>query len=927
MRRWHATVVAAAASVMVAAMAARAQEGDAGANALPLRPDDAVEAYLERLGAARLRAEQLSLRLATAAKEERVVLAERLGKLYVQLLTDAKTAEDRGRWEQRGRDLLRDHPEADTSELRLSLNKAVYSQSEETAEKARLRLATPVEAGEAEKQLRSLVAEFETIAGRANQRVLSLERVEKTGEATDQLSSELASARRVRSLGYYYAGWCHVYISMLSGNKPNAVEALKCFGWLLNAPQGRAASPDRMPTALLKYDHIARSAIGCAVACGLRGEDGDAVRWLDMIAESDEISEPIREQILLRRIAVLGDAKRWADLDFLLRRERKADRTGGGKDLTPLAVRPARLLAVVVLEADRRVAGSEIEGLARIAMGDLVARQEVGQVLDLVRRYGTAPIGDRGFIVFYVRGLLQYDKARAAHRAAGGSLDDPSTDPATVAIYRESAVMLQAALNEADAAIFVEDQGAAAVNLGRALFFAGDVQSAGEKFAEAWSLLAGAAAKGSKAAAAGEEALWLAVLAMDRGAGDGKNAVAAARRAELATMFLQAYPGSSRAARIVLMQAAGGDLSDDEAVRILSDVPKDSPVYEASRRQLARLLYSKYRASRGNDRDFAAMRFVGVAEELLASDRRIALDPDAEAAKEACDRIVVRARQLLDALLGVSSPDISRASAVLEALQSVAAFNKLDLTEHQAELTFRRVQIALATGQEQEAAGLIERLWSMGAAGEQFAHAADRLLYRRAAARWKQSSAVDDARLVVRLGKRLVTKLGSGPAALTDPAVAGVYATVAAAAARLAEEGGDDATEHRELSIRLDEAILAAQPRTEESLRRLAATAEQAGDVARAAECWGTMFAATPQGSATWFEARYHSLRLMARVDVKRARDGMAQHRLLFPEFGPPPWGARIRALNAELEAAPVVAPKPEPSKSATSGLEQGGSR
>lgn len=909
--------------MMAAAGIARGQQGDNP----PLRPDDAVEAYLEKLGAARLRAEQLSLRLAAAPKDERVAIAERLGRLYVQLLTESRSTEERLEWEQRGRALLRDHPEADTSELRLSLNKAVYAQAEETAERARLRLATPMEAGQAERQLRALVDEFEAIAGRANQRVLSLERIEKAGEATEQLSSELASARRVRSLGYYYAGWCRVYISMLRGSKPDAVEALKCFGWLLNAPAGRAASPDRMPTSLLKYDHIARAAIGCAVACGLRGEDGDAVRWLDMISESEEISEPVREQILLRRIAVLGEAKRWADLDFLLRRERKADRSGGGKDLTPLAVRPARLLAVIVLEADRRIAGNEIEGLARIAMGDLVARQEVGQVLDLVRRYGTAPIGDRGFIVFYVRGLLQYDKAREAHRASGGSIDEPTSDAATAALYRQSAVMLQAALSESDAAVFGDDQGAAAVNLGRALFFAGDSLAAGEKFAEAWALLSGAATKGSKAAAAAEEALWLAVLAMDRAATGAEAASAASRRAELATMFLQSYPESPRAARIVLMQAAGGDLGEDEAIRILSEVGRDSPVYEASRRQLARLLYSKYRAARGNDRDFAAMRFVGVAEELLTADRKIALEPDAAAAREACDRVVLRARQLLDALLGVSSPDIARAAAVLEALQSVAAFNKVDLSDHQAELTFRRVQMALATGREADAGELIERLWSLGEAGEQYAHAADRLLYRRAAARWKQSESLDDARLVVRLGRRLVTRLGSGAAALNDPAVAGVYATVAAAAARLADAGGDDATQNRELAMRLDEAILSVQPRAEESLRRLAGSAEQAGDIAKAAECWRTIFAASPQGSATWFESRFHSLRLVAKVDPARAREGLAQHQLLFPEFGPPPWGERIRGLSEQLQRAAPPAPAVEAPQTHRSQAEKGGDR
>ncbi len=890
--------------------------------------DEAVESYIERLGMKRLLAEQLALRLRSAAKEQRTGLAERLGRIYVQLLTAEADAEQRRLWEQRGRDLLRDHPEADTADLRLSLNKAVYSRAEDRAERIRLRLVEPTEGRLAEQELRALEPQFTDIARRAHLRVESLERIEKSGESSEQLSAELASARRTRSLAFYYAGWCRYYIAFLSKSQTDAVEALKCFGWLLNSPNGRPASPDKLPTALLRYDHIARAALGAALASGLRGADAEAIRWLEAVDESDEVSDVIREQSVLRRISILAEAKRWADLDFYLRRLRNADRTGGGRDVRPLAPLPARLLAVLVLESDTRVARDQVEGLARIALGDLIARHEVAQVLDLVRRYGTAPIGDSGFIVFYVRGLMQYDQARTSH-AAVGSLDEPCTDPAAANLYRAAARMLSAAIEQEDAQTFPTDRVRAAIMLGRSLFFAGELVDAGERFAEAWRLSAQNATPGPAADSRGpdpgavapdgpEEALWLAVAAMDRAARSPEtvNTRAAVRRAELATLFLQTYPDSPRAARVVLIQAAAGDgqSSDEEALRILSEVPKTSPVYEAARRQVARILYARLRGSRGPDRDFAAMRFIGVSEELLASDREAALGEDRARALAASDRLVLRVRQMLEALLGGSSPDAARAQGVLDVLNAVAVFNKLDLAQHEPELTFRRIQIALATNRESEAIAMAERLASAQAASPpgsrtatSFSDAADRLIYRRIAARWSRQPGDSraDAELIVRLGFRVIGAIGEKPDSLDDPAVLALYAKVAAAATTISDPGD---TPMRRRAIALDEAILRVQPRTEEALRRLAANSEAIGDIGAAIGCWSTLFSSARQASSEWFEARYESVRLLMTLDRLRAAEILEQHRRLFPDFGPPPWGERLRMLAAEAGGRPEQA-------------------
>jgi hypothetical protein len=411
-----------------------------------------------------------------------------------------------------------------------------------------------------------------------------------------------------------------------------------------------------------------------------------------------------------------------------------------------------------------------------------------------------------------------------------------------------------------------------------------------------------------------EESLWLAVLAFDRAAKAGGEGAATAerRRAEAGALFLATYPDSARSARIVLMQAASGaEVGDDEALRILSEVPKDSPVYPTARRQVARLLYAKFRAARGGDRDLAAMRFITIAEELLAADRRDAMEGSRADAAAACERLITRARQMLDALLGVSSPDAARASAVLEVLQGVATFNNLDLSPYEAELTFRRLQIALAQNQEPQAIALDEKLTTLGAPAAQFTAASDRLIYKRLAARAKHAEpSADDLKLLVRIGRRVIDRLSSDPAALQDPSVLTLYSTVAAGVTTLADAGD---TELRELAISLDSSILRASPRSEEALRRLAHNAEVASKLDVALDCWRTLFAAATQGSAEWFEARYESLRLLKTASPDKARELLSQLKTLYPDLGPAPWGDKLRALDTELGQAPAAPPSPTP--------------
>lgn len=883
---WIASIALVAPNV-----AARAQVEE-----VPEDPHAALENYLLRLDLKDLLAEHLHARLNEVDRRERVEIAERLADLYVALLRETADHGRRAHWERQARDLLARVPEADSTELRLDLLRAAYSQAEEAAERWRLRLANEQEKGETLAAVRTLQPQFDELASRIHQRVESLEREEERGSDSEELIAELGEARRLRSLAFYYAGWCDYYIAFLADADRPAVEAMKHFGWLLNSRGGTPASLDRLPDALLRYEHVARAAIGCALSLSQRNNDAEALAWLDQVEKADDLPPAVADNLLAWRIMILARARRWADLERTVRIARNSDRFGGGPDVQPLDVTVARLLVVASLEADRRLAPDLIERIAAAGMADLVAHGQIAHILDLANRYGTASLGQEGFIVNYVRGLRDYELARAAQREAGENAEEPTGDREIASKYRAAAQILEGTLVQEDADSFPREQAQAALLIGYARFFVGEFIIAAEWFD-----------RGHREAASAqqaEEALWLAVIALDRAVDDGADAMRA-RRDQAAALYLQTYPTSERAARLLLRDATADLVDIEKATEILLSVPRGSNVYEAARRQAARLLYNIFRRSRGASREFAALRFAEVAEEVVATDRRTATAGTDQNASDAAARVVILCRQLLDALLSVTTPDADRAERVLNALEHVRVYQNIDLAKHEPELLYRRIQIAIARDRDDEANAHIQRLRALPD-GRVYADAADILLYRRALERWKRASEpavqIAAAAELVGHGMRILERTGSDPASLDDGVTLGIHLNVAQAATQIADAQED--SESRQLAIRLDEAVLAAHPFSEDSLRRLAGNAEAVGDGERALECWRSILAALHPGSDAWFEARYESLRLLAAIDPKRATEALAQHLVLYPEYGPSPWGDRIKALERSIPSA-----------------------
>ncbi|MCC6661191.1 MAG: hypothetical protein IT437_09930 [Phycisphaerales bacterium] len=871
-----------------------------------------IEQYLAARGLKELLAAHLLHELRQAPGDARMGIAERLGKVYVELLDAAATPEAREKWRQRSVELLQAVPEADSFDLRINLTRVPYRRAEDIAEAARLRLATPEEVQEALGILRTSGATFRDIGLKVHRRVDALERRESS--ARDDLPADaqaaLADARRLRSLAMYYAGWSHYYLAFLE-DKPQPVEdALAEFGWIVGGGDAKPASVERLSANLLRFPHVARAAIACAMCESLRGNDNTALRWLDAVQQAEDLPPEIAEQLVPRRLDVLCRARRWADCELLVRRTRNA-----AKNQT-LPVGIARLLAVLTLDAleqDRvlPLARDTVQKLSDLAVTDLIALGEVRQVLDLASRYGTATLSKDGFIPNYVRGLQAYDRARKAHAQSGANVEEPSAEDAVRNAYAQAADTLAVAVADPEAARFAGEAANAGLVMGLSRFYAGDLVLAADQFDRVF--------RASTDAKQRDEALWLATVALDKAVAGGKPSLKE-RLDSTATLYLKTFPTSVRAAQLLIRLSGSSLLSEEDAVTVLMGVPRDSAVYEAARRQAATLLYVVYRRSRGPAKDAAAIRFADLAEEAIGFDRARIEDKDEAVSHEATRNLVTRVRQVLDATLGMSVPDLERADRVLGLLDAAAAYRSLDLSAVKDELTFRRLQVALARGDTKAVTRHLDELYAVGG---RFADAAARILYKRASASWSPGDPAS-AREVVRHGLIVVGQFRTDAKTVLDPPVYSLYNTVAEAAAQLWDADHDAAM--RDAALRLDRTLRAAGASTASVLGRLARLSESAGDIPTALDSWRSLLRGLPEGGAAWYEARYQSLRLLAIGDPVRAREAMDQHKLLHPDMGPEPWGSRLRELDAAIPAAPPAKPTP-PEPGTTSASTDGSAR
>lgn len=905
MRRGAAVIVLAATAGWAGSACAQGVEGVSGEAA-----EARVVGYLMDRGLDEVLAVYWRKKLAEGQGELKAAAAEALGVLYAKQLAAAVDPAARKKIEDRCKELLRVMPDAEAFELRINLAKTTYLRAEEIVERDRLRLATAEEKDEAARILGEVGPTFRDIAIKAHRRLESLDKAMQSAkeDKAEEMRAKMDESRRLRSLSRYYAGWTELYVATLTGKAGAAQASLEHFGWILNAAEGKAATLDRLPASQMKLEHVARSAMGCAMALAAKGSVDEAILWLDTIELSDNVSKAVLEQVQLRRLGILGGAGKWGQVEGFLARRKTGD--AAADRLSPAS---ARMLVVLAQEYRRGRAGADggevnMASASRVASGamaDLVAKGELGQVLDLAKKYGVDILGEDGFVSSYVRGVTAYEEAREAHKKASGSgaerAEEPTGDAGLAGKYRTAGTLLGKAVASDGASGFGDAFARARVLEGLCLFYSGSLVEAAVKFK--------AVSEGETPGAMKQDALWFAVLSLERAADRSKaDAKLAEERDRVSILYVTTYPAHENAARLLLRRAGSGLMTEAKAAQVLLDVPPTSTLYGAARRQAARLLYAVYRRQTGGtERDFAGTRFLSVAEEVLDTEfERSVSEVSKDTGKDAAKVVVLYARQVADVALSASTPDVPLAERALSTIERVGLLHGMDLSEIKPEIAYRRLQAAVIKGDTAAADAIAA---SMGGDKGEFAKAARRMVFKRAADVWwglakgeKTAPAVAAARRVVDVGGAVLASMKDEGIKASDPARVAAADAVASAAAMLAAWEGELAM--RELAIGLDQETVAAGVKTAAGLTRLAQMRELAGDTASAAAAWNELSLALTVNSTEWARARYEALRLLSLTDEKGAWEALEQHEALYPSWGPEPWGTKLKELKGRLQAA-----------------------
>jgi tetratricopeptide (TPR) repeat protein len=153
--------------------------------------------------------------------------------------------------------------------------------------------------------------------------------------------------------------------------------------------------------------------------------------------------------------------------------------------------------------------------------------------------------------------------------------------------------------------------------------------------------------------------------------------------------------------------------------------------------------------------------------------------------------------------------------------------------------------------------------------------------------------------LVVDHGMRVLEEFEDRPDALGESRILAWHAAVADAMITDWKRTRDRARAQEALD--LYERLLTAAPTDARFLRATAILAEALARLDLALSCWRTLAAGTAAQSERWYEARFHQISLLADTDPDRARAVMDQHKQLNPDFGPDPWGARLRQLDERI--------------------------
>jgi tetratricopeptide (TPR) repeat protein len=827
--------------------------------------DDEVAAFLRSNRMLSLLEVQLEDRINSARnKDEKSELVEELSQLYLdQLRSLSRDDPYRQLVVLRARSLITRMDSIPMHELRIELHIEGYLELEPRVELARLGLLDASLQEEAIADFMLIKRDLNAVASqleiKVNQTVKLANRVDSS-EASG-IQSQLADLRKFRSLSHYYHAWTGYSLSVLRGIHVSP-DVFTSFGWLLGA-EGEMPQFSQLNETTLEFEHVARSAIGVAMAFSQSEDHGSARSWAELVVESGYAENDSKEAAEDRLLQIMAAERDWVDAfqyAYLLKNKRGDDHL--------MRVADARYLAIQSLDAlssSRIGKGGESQAtkVAQFAIEQLIANAEIGHILDLYKRYDRLPIVADSFVTSYATALSELNKAEASGRAG---------------MYSSVATLFARALNADDASRFPKERTDCSLKLAYSEIRAGRPN-------EAINVCDRLIDTTSDSASI-EEARWMRIAAIDS-VNRGAQQTSSLLLEEAVREYIIAYPSTQRSAQLILRHAMQGTIDPRVAIETLSSISDDDPISIQARRTLIQLQYQQIRARGFSDQQ-------QIAEQILLIGWLIQNDNGAiEDLAEASSRLGW-VRIGLDLALRSDPSDLAIADELIELGMGLLAFDS-SMGVYRSEFAFRRIELALQSNRADDAFELLEQLKVLD---PDRARSAEVLVLNHLVLSWRERQTLRIARQVSDLGSQVLSLIMPSQGELLGLQASGIAEIIAECSEYIWQSEQD--TSSLQLAQRVSVLVLDRGQPSEQGLRRTTRLTKEGGDLKNELEAWLRLLSAYPLDDDRWYEARYESLRVMKMLDPVRASGVYAQYKLLHPTLGPEPFNQLLADLFGE---------------------------
>ena len=809
-------------------------------------------------------------------QDERRILAERLAEVYAQQLEHERSPERRRVIVESAERLLATGDAEEADRLRLALLRARYVSASMILENDRAALGTDLDLEGARREVSQVARELSLLQKDLARRMLRTDQLldRATGLRARSYQKSLKMMRETTVAAALLQGWSLYYDGRAKGTREVLREAEVAFGRVL---QGDEPIPGPTDVSLdrQQFEFFASAVLGMGLVSAAIDDYAAADAWFTRL-ESPRTWRGIREALPGWRLAAAIDADDPEAALQVLRAIRNSN-----------AVEASWFRVAAVGGLRMGTSGSfGWKKLATTALAALAQRGELAQVVNLAEQFGVDAMGKDGFAFRYVRGVRLYRDAVKVRNNATGSRNARM-------LFEHAATELLAAVEEDDAGAF---EGAVAASLA----LAGWSLIETEAYMDAARVFSEAAELGGTGRA---DAEWGAIVALDHLVAEGGSSADRARneRNVLIEGFIDRFPADERLPSLVVRRIAGNDAPTLSDIETLRAVPREHTSWELARRRAAQALYRRFRGAKAGTRGIDGHAFLDVANELLTRDT--ATD-SMFADINGLDGLLLR--QAIEVATNPEVADLEGAAkwiVVLEFAAERGAFG--DQLGMWNELAYRRLALAIAAGDLTRAEALLGVMPAEpeAAGAKRWTELAAWRLHRIAASHLRNAAPTADvAKAVIGSGEFLLASKETLADAVKDERMLVVAASVASARHALFLAAGDRDQGMR--ALELYEAVLQERRRDGSILQAAAELARGLTLNERSLAYWRRISNGANRGDERWWAARTNIVEILEATDPDHASKVLDQHKQLYPEFGPAPWGRRIRDVAERLAVA-----------------------